>query len=244
MDLRILTLTTLCLGISYAAPMSMQNIKITLNNSGLVWQDMDSMPLYEGYQNKIWGCGRGWSLRPWKQFTLFAEGQVAKGNCGTEFIVTRSERCKDEICVDPQELHIGTNGISIMFENEKKDVTKTLTSTDQTMAKTCFLGNKLMFKVTTGQSSSIDLKFQFLVYPNCPGIPKDVIMESDKDSQDFSRAEELEAAMTKNLILGIVTAGCICVVFIIILIIVYCYFRGNPDITRHRYTEETKPLRK
>lgn len=27
MDLRILTLTTLCLGISYAAPMSMQNIK-------------------------------------------------------------------------------------------------------------------------------------------------------------------------------------------------------------------------
>ena len=96
---------------------------VTLNNSGLVWQDMDSMPLYEGYQNKIWGCGRGWSLQPWKQFTLFAEGRVAKGNCGTEFIVTRSERCEDKICVDPQELHIGADGISIMFENEKKDVT-------------------------------------------------------------------------------------------------------------------------
>ena len=59
------------------------------------------------------------------------------------------------------------------------------------MAKTCFPGNKLMFKVTTGQSSSIssiDLKFQFLVYPNCPGIPKDVIMESDKGRKNQQRS--------------------------------------------------------
>uniref|UniRef100_K1RV73 Uncharacterized protein n=1 Tax=Magallana gigas TaxID=29159 RepID=K1RV73_MAGGI len=96
-----------------------------------------------------------------------------------------------------------------------------------------------MFTVITDRTITLpsnDFRFKFVVYADCPGVPKDVIMESDKDSEELSKAAELEAAQTMNMILGIVTAGCFCVVFLIFLVITYCYFRNNPDLKRRHHS--------
>lgn len=247
MDPRILLLATVCLGVAIAAPMAMRDIQITFNMSGLVWRDPSKMPLYEGYQDKVWGCGRMWSLTSWKKFTLYSEGQVAGGSCVTEFLVSESGSCMNEVCVSPESLHIDKNGIEIKFENMYKNETKTLSHSDMRMQTRCFSGKSLMFMVTTDRTITLpsnDFKFKFVVYANCPGVPKDVIMKSDKDSEEFSTLAQLEAAEMMNMILGIVTAGCICVVFLIILVATYCYFRNNPDLKRHHHSEETRPLRK
>jgi hypothetical protein len=47
---------------------------------------------------------------------------------------------------------------------------------------------------------------------------------------------KLAMGQMDNLIYGIVTAGCICVVFLIILTITYCYNRNNPDTKRRQQT--------
>lgn len=247
MDPRILLLAALCLGVAIAAPMAMRDIQITFNNSGLVWRDSNKIPLYDRYQGRVWGCGRMWSLTPWKKFTLFSEGQVASRSCGTEFVVSETGSCMNKVCVSPEILHIDKNGIEIKFENMYKNETKTLSHSDMTMQTRCFSGKSLMFTVITDRTITLpsnDFRFKFVVYADCPGVPKDVIMESDKDSEELSKAAELEAAQTMNMILGIVTAGCFCVVFLIFLVITYCYFRNNPDLKRRHHSEETRPLRK
>ncbi|XP_062569388.1 uncharacterized protein LOC134231441 [Saccostrea cucullata] len=247
MDSRILFLAAAILGVVSAAPMGMKNIHIIMNNSGLVWQDPDQMPLYEFYQNKVWGCGRGWSLLPWKKFTLSSEGQVFRGSCDTEFVLPRSVNCLNKICVKPETITIDRSGIEMMFTNVYKNETKRLTHTDKTMQSTCFTGNSIMVKLTTDRSvtlPSTDFQFKFEIYSECPGASKDLVMKSNEDSQELSNMNAFEEAVTKNLILGIVTAACICVVFIIIFFITYCYYKNNPDIGRHHYTEETKPLNK
>lgn len=96
---------------------------VTFNNSGLVWRDSNKMPLYERYQDRVWGCGRMWSLTPWKKFTLFSEGQVASRSCGTEFVVSETGSCMNKVCVSPEILHIDKNGIEIKFENMYKNET-------------------------------------------------------------------------------------------------------------------------
>lgn len=56
------------------------------------------------------------------------------------------------------------------------------------------------------------------------------------DSEELSKTAELKAAQTMNMVLGIVTAGCICVVFLIILLLNYCYFRNDPDLKQHHHS--------
>lgn len=90
-------------------------LPVTMNNTGLVWHDADPTPLYEYYQNKVWGCGRGWSLHSWKKFTLTSEGQVSKGNCATKFTVTKNANCENKVCVKPEKIRIDRNGIEIKF---------------------------------------------------------------------------------------------------------------------------------
>ena len=60
---------------------------------------------------------------------------------------------------------------------------KTLSHSDMTMQTRCFSGKSLMFTVITDRTITLpsnDFRFKFIVYADCPGVPKDVIMESDK----------------------------------------------------------------
>lgn len=65
---------------------------------------------------------------------------------------------------------------------------KTLSHSDMRMQTRCFSGKSLMFTVTTDRTITLpsnDFKFKFVVYANCPGVPKDVIMKSDKGEHFF-----------------------------------------------------------
>lgn len=65
---------------------------------------------------------------------------------------------------------------------------KTLSHSDMRMQTRCFSGKSLMFMVTTDRTITLpsnDFKFKFVVYANCPGVPKDVIMKSDKGEHFF-----------------------------------------------------------
>lgn len=65
---------------------------------------------------------------------------------------------------------------------------KTLTATDKTMQTTCFTGNTLMVNVVTASSVTLpsnDFDFKFEIYPECPGIPKDLMMESNEGNCIF-----------------------------------------------------------
>uniref|UniRef100_K1Q0I0 Uncharacterized protein n=1 Tax=Magallana gigas TaxID=29159 RepID=K1Q0I0_MAGGI len=67
-------------------------------------------------------------------------------------------------------------------------------------------------------------------------LQKRMALDLQQNSEELSKTAELKAAQTMNMVLGIVTAGCICVVFLIILLLNYCYFRNNPDLKQHHHS--------
>jgi hypothetical protein len=76
-----------------------------------------------------------------------------------------------------------------MFETLYKEFVccfqKTLTSSSSSMQTTCFTGNTLTVTVSTDSTVTLpsnDFDFKFEIYSECPGIPKDLVMESNKGS--------------------------------------------------------------
>lgn len=83
--------------------------------------------------------------------------------------------------------------------------------------------------------------FKFAVFPDCPGYPQGLVEASDKDSADFNSAAALEAATTMNIVYGVIVALLLASVFLVVLLITYCYYKNNPQ-GRKRRSQKTSKL--
>lgn len=61
------------------------------------------------------------------------------------------------------------------------------------------------------------------------------------DSADFNSAAALEAATTMNIVYGVIVALLLASVFLVVLLITYCYYKNNPQ-GRKRRSQKTSKL--
>lgn len=62
------------------------------------------------------------------------------------------------------------------------------------------------------------------------------------DSADFNKGAELEQANTMNIVYGVIVALLISCVFLVVLLITYCYYKNNPQGHKRRSQQKTSKL--
>ncbi|XP_062569373.1 uncharacterized protein LOC134231428 isoform X2 [Saccostrea cucullata] len=201
------------------------------------------------YQGK---CGKRWTLPVTNdyKYELVSNGRAVGGNCSTTVVLQKSTKCLDKICVRVDEWTLDANVMNITFTGEKE--TKIMKFGDEKMTVKCFEGIKVDIHVLEDQAYTkmwADNKvpdkpysFKFALYPECPGYPKGLVEASNKDSMEFSKADELEAATTMNIVYGVIVAIIICCMFLVLLLITYCYYKNNPQGRKRRSQPKTSKL--
>lgn len=62
------------------------------------------------------------------------------------------------------------------------------------------------------------------------------------DSMDFNKAKELEAMTTMNIVYGVIVALIICSIFLVVLLLTYCYYKNNPQGRKRRSQQKSSKL--
>ena len=62
------------------------------------------------------------------------------------------------------------------------------------------------------------------------------------DSADFSKAEEYAQGVTMNIVYGVIVAVIICSIFLVVLLMTYCYYKNNPQGRKRRSQQKTSKL--
>ncbi|XP_061187389.1 uncharacterized protein LOC133195534 [Saccostrea echinata] len=220
----------------YAAPMKPQNMTYYMENVG-------------SYQGK---CSRRWTLpvTGGYKYELVSNGRAVGGNCSTTVVLQKSSKCVDKICVRVDEWTLDADVMNITFTGEKETIM--MKYGDEKMTATCFEGITVEIQVletktytmkwADGKVPDKPYSFKFALYPECPGYPKGLVEASNKDSMDFSKADELEAAGTMNIVYGVIVAIIICCMFLVLLLITYCYYKNNPQGRKRRNQPKTSKL--
>lgn len=180
-------------------------------------------------------CGRNWTLpiNGKYQYALVSNGRAVNGDCTTTVVVGASSKCNRKICVRLDEWILDADIMNVTLTGE--NATKVLRYGNETMNKTCFQGIRLEIRVVekeeyyikweNNRSSSNTYSFKFVLFPDCPGFPEGLVEASDKDSADFNKAAEI----TMNNVYGGIVAFLICSVFLVVLLVSYCYYKIYPQ---------------
>ncbi|XP_048739734.1 uncharacterized protein LOC125654031 isoform X2 [Ostrea edulis] len=222
----------------YAAPAVMRNMTYYMESVG-------------GSEGK---CGRKWTLpiSGKYQYELVSNGRAVMGNCSTTVVVGRSSRCEKKICVRVEEWALDSDVMNVTFKGQKDGDMKVMKFGDEKMTKVCFEGISLDIHVLEDRNYSMiwakgnvpknPYSFKFVLYPKCPGYPKNLMEDSDKDSMDFNKAKELEAMTTMNIVYGVIVALIICSIFLVVLLLTYCYYKNNPQGRKRRSQQKSSKL--
>lgn len=220
----------------YAAPAAPMNMTYYMENVGSVHGK----------------CGRLWTLPidGKYKYELVSHGRAVDGDCTTTIVVGHSSKCTRKICVSMDEWTLDADIMNVTFTGEAE--TKVLKFGSEKMSKTCFAGIKLVIHVVEDSNyakkwaneevPSNVYSFKFALSPDCPGYPQGLVEASDKDSADFNKGSELEQATTMNIVYGVIVALLISCVFLVVLLITYCYYKNNPQGHKRRSQQKTSKL--
>ncbi|XP_022299061.2 uncharacterized protein LOC111107923 isoform X2 [Crassostrea virginica] len=219
-----------------AAPMSPKNMTYYMENVGTS-------------QGK---CDRHWTLpiSGKYQYELVSNGRAVAGNCSTTVQVAQSSRCKRKVCVRVDEWTLDAPVMNLTFTAETEK--KVMMYGDEKMSQKCFEGISLTIHVqetmeyakkwAENKIPDNPYSFKLALYPDCPGYPQGLVEASDKDSADFSKAEEYAQGVTMNIVYGVIVAVIICSIFLVVLLMTYCYYKNNPQGRKRRSQQKTSKL--
>ncbi|XP_022343600.2 uncharacterized protein LOC111136785 isoform X2 [Crassostrea virginica] len=182
-------------------------------------------------------CGKSAKLGSGSQIILTTNGKTETGICG--FLINRIEKTDTKcpypgICARIDGSRMGSCKSKVAFTGKYFD--KTPDSTQELScymkpagAKFCTQAPALRVEVTESPDYIVkqegEYAFNITVYTQCFDNKEKLIVEYVED--DF-QGPDLESAWRTNYILGIIVAACFCCVFLILLIVLKCYYRNKP----------------
>lgn len=182
-------------------------------------------------------CGQSTKLSSGSQIQLTTNGKTETGICG--FLVNRIDNINTKcpypgICARIDDSRMGSCQAKVAFTGKYFD--KTPDSTQELScymkpkgAKFCTQAPALRVEVTENPDyvakAEREYGFNITVYTQCFDNKEKLIVEYVEDEY---QPPDLESAWRKNYIMGIVVAACICCVFLVIVVVMKCYYRNKP----------------
>ncbi|KAK3103487.1 hypothetical protein FSP39_019587 [Pinctada imbricata] len=162
---------------------------------------------------------------------LSTNGEINQQECRITFALTPTMKC-NQVCVNVLQFEKPMSG----------NVVQVTASKDGTGGKALVEGNQhcvdgLMATVVITQSAAYykdvkegkegTYKLNFTAGAKCPGVPESIVKEGSKDSEDMDTRGKLDAARMGEYIKGIVTGVCLAIVWLIVLLITWCYYKNS-----------------
>ncbi|XP_048752032.2 uncharacterized protein LOC125663740 isoform X2 [Ostrea edulis] len=182
-------------------------------------------------------CGKSTKLASGSQIHLTTNGKTESGYCG--FLINRIEDPNTKcvypgMCARIDESKMSSCQSKVAFTGKYFDKTP-----DSTQELSCYskpVGAKFCtqapaMRVEVVEKPDYAMKdvyeygFNITVYTECFSSREKVIVEYVED--DY-KSPDIESALKRNYILGIIVAACLCCVFLTIVIIMKCYYKNKP----------------